>query len=287
MFYGCSALNSIYLKYDGNFSTTYFNDWVYGVSASGTITYDGTDTTTGASALPSGWTVQEIQYEGLNFIAKQAGSTVKLSYVSGAPSVSLQYSLNKGKTWNSYTRDDTITLANVGDRVCFKATTTNATMSNSYNGNYNYFVMTGQFDASGNINSLLNEDFAAVTTAPQNAFVRLFTGNTSIIDASQLKLASITTNANAYGYMFYGCSNMTKGPEIYATTLGGYSQERMFQNCSVMNEVKVHYTGNFGSAIFTDWMSGVQTTSGTFYYNGSYTGRGTKAIPTNWTITRF
>lgn len=117
--------------------------------------------------------------------------------------------------------------------------------------------------------------------------MRLFTGNTSIIDASKLKLASTTTSPNAYGYMFYGCSNMTKGPEIYATTLGNYSQERMFQNCSVMNEVKVHYTGNFADPRFTDWMREVQTTSGTFYYNGSYTGRGTNAIPTNWTITTF
>ena len=133
----------------------------------------------------------------------------------------------------------------------------------------------------------MNENFEAVTTAPQNAYVYLFKNCTSLIDASQLKLASTTTSQNSYGYMFYGCSNMTKGPEICAKTLGNFSQERMFQNCSVMNELKVHYTGSFGSGIFTDWVKGVQTTSGTFYYNGSYTGRGTNAIPTNWTITTF
>lgn len=57
MFKGCSSLNTIKIGYIGNFSTTYFNNWVNGVSASGTFYYDGDDMTRGNSAIPTGWTI--------------------------------------------------------------------------------------------------------------------------------------------------------------------------------------------------------------------------------------
>lgn len=60
MFYRCSNLNTITLGYTGNFAgapATAFNGWVNGVAASGTFYYNGSDTTTGTSAIPSGWTV--------------------------------------------------------------------------------------------------------------------------------------------------------------------------------------------------------------------------------------
>lgn len=65
MFYDCSHLNEIRLAYTGNFSgtgvpTDAFTNWVNGVSASGTFYYDGTDTTTGNSAIPTGWTVEPL-----------------------------------------------------------------------------------------------------------------------------------------------------------------------------------------------------------------------------------
>ena len=58
MFLGCSSLNSIKIGYTGNFSNVWFNDWVNGVSSTGTLYYNGSDTTTGINAIPTGWTVQ-------------------------------------------------------------------------------------------------------------------------------------------------------------------------------------------------------------------------------------
>ena len=63
MFYECSSLNEIRIAYTGNFSgtgvpTNAFQKWVYGVAASGTLYYNGSDTTVGESAIPTGWTVQ-------------------------------------------------------------------------------------------------------------------------------------------------------------------------------------------------------------------------------------
>ena len=63
MFNNCSSLNEIKIAYTGNFSGTgvptyAFAGWVNGVAASGTFYYNGSDTTTGISKIPEGWTVQ-------------------------------------------------------------------------------------------------------------------------------------------------------------------------------------------------------------------------------------
>ena len=57
MFRGCTSLNNIKLAYTGNFNADYFSNWVDGVSATGDFYYNGTDTTTGTSAIPTGWTI--------------------------------------------------------------------------------------------------------------------------------------------------------------------------------------------------------------------------------------
>ena len=60
MFENCSNLNTITLGYTGNFAdapTYAFSGWVYGVASTGTFYYNGSDTTIGTSAIPSGWTV--------------------------------------------------------------------------------------------------------------------------------------------------------------------------------------------------------------------------------------
>ncbi len=77
LFNGCSSLNSIKMDYTGNFSTTYFNNWVNGVASTGTFQYDGEDSTVGDSAIPSGWTVVQIPY--VTFTARQANSTISMS----------------------------------------------------------------------------------------------------------------------------------------------------------------------------------------------------------------
>lgn len=290
MFYGCSALDTISLYYTGNFSTTYFNDWVDGVASSGTIAYDGTDTTTGTSAIPTGWTVVEIPRPELCFTAREANSTVKMMKSGSAPTVNLEYSTDKS-TWNSFVvGTTTVTLANIGDRMWLRAVSTNTTMSGSYNTNYNYFVMTGQIEASGNINSLLNKKPDLVTTCPQNAYPCLFQDCTSLVEASRLVLASPTVSNNSYGHgMFRRCSNLVGGPEIRATnfTDASYHGEYMFQGCSSLASVKLYQTGgSWNSSTTASWMDGVPAT-GTFYYNGTYTGRGVNYIPTGWTITPF
>lgn len=199
MFYGCSSLNTIKIAYDGNFSgtgvpTDAFNNWVNGVSASGTFYYDGEDTTTGASAIPTGWEVRGNTWPGLTFTAEEANSTVSMQKVGSAPSVSLEYSTDGGSTWNTFNvGSTTVTLANIGDEVCFRAGSGGNTTFGTSSGVYNKFVTTGRLDVMGNIMSLLDQTMA-ITSLPSVSYVfnGLFWGCAAIVDASELELPATT-----------------------------------------------------------------------------------------------
>ena len=57
MFYGCSSLFSVKIAYTGNFADTTdaFSGWLSGTPSYALIYYNGSDTTTGSSAIPTGW----------------------------------------------------------------------------------------------------------------------------------------------------------------------------------------------------------------------------------------
>ena len=57
MFYNCSSLSEIKLRYKGALGSNLSSNWVSGVAASGTIYYEGPTTDEGVSAIPAGWTV--------------------------------------------------------------------------------------------------------------------------------------------------------------------------------------------------------------------------------------
>ena len=60
MFNGCTALNYVKAMFTTTPSSSYTSNWLYNVAASGTFVKNSaaTWTTTGASGVPSGWTVQ-------------------------------------------------------------------------------------------------------------------------------------------------------------------------------------------------------------------------------------
>ena len=136
---------------------------------------------------------EPVACDALCFTAEEAGSTVKLTKVSSAPAINLQTSTN-GSSWTPYTVNDVITLTNVDDKVYFKAVGSNNKISDSPFG-YNKFVITGKIAASGNVNSLLEEDEETARTM------------------------SLAGKSICYGYMFRDCTSLTQAPELPATTL--------------------------------------------------------------------
>ena len=307
MFYNATNLGHIGTNWWGLFQESdSFTNWVYGVAPNGTFDWTGEDTTTGPSAIPTGWVVVNEAKRPLTFTAREGGVTVKLEKkVNGTtagvpsvwPTVQLDFSVNNGATWLSYTIGDTILLANIGDTVQFRATNTNGafTKFNSGGGgggwggsNYCYhtFTTTGAFDLSGHIDSLRNIDWTQAGDAPNYAYYYMFYQNKGVVDASNLKMNAASVGTWAYYYMFRQNTRMTKGPEIYATTIGSGAFNYLFYGCTRLSEIKIHYTGNFSSSYFSSWVQNIAA-SGTLYYNGTDTTTGNNAIPTGWTVASF
>lgn len=318
MFDGCTNLNEIkLLQYRRTFDTTHFDNWVRDVAASGTFLWNGTDTTTGDYAIPTGWTIQDIPYTGLTFTAREANSTVAVVRESNPPTLSLQYSTDNGGTWNIFTvGTTTVTLANVGDKVNFRGT--NTKWGGGSNNSRNRFTFTGKVAVSGNINSVLDqtnyETLLDISSGRDRTFQYLFYGETGLVDAENLDLHSTRIGGYAYCNMFEGCTNLTKAPKelpatyvantnwamagmfintaitkspyIRLTNVPNQTFAQLFDGCSSLSEIKVDYTGGFGTGAFNTWVKNVAST-GTFYYNGTSTTRGASNIPSNWTITPF
>ena len=123
--------------------------------------------------------------EYLCFTAEEANSTVAMKKNGSAPAVSLEYSTD-GVTWNPFVvGSTTVTLANIGDKVYMRATSAGNTGMGTSDTDYNQFVMTGKIAASGNVNSLLEEDE---------------------LTARNMSLAG---KNYCYASMFSGCSSLT------------------------------------------------------------------------------
>lgn len=228
------------------------------------------------------------QFTGLKLIALSANSTVKLQRTGNPPTVYLNYSLDEGLTWNTYTIGDTITLSNQGDSVCFVASQDNSAFANSTS-SYHTFVMTGDWKAEGDLNSMLFTNYVYPGTYTNRALYRLFQNCAAITDVEDLELKADSVPSTFYAYLLAGTS-ITKGPKIYASSASSYAFAYMFSGCSSLSEIKLlNYTNAIPNNVngpFQYWVRSVASI-GTFYYNGTSHGTGTSSIPTGWTVQSF
>ena len=169
------------------------------------------------------------------------------------------YSLNNGKTWNSVSNGEIATV-NSGDKILLKA----------FNSGYGYndsgyykicrFSSDGEFNAYGNILSMIYGDDFANNNILNGAFLTfsgcrivsaenlilpsefgengtiggMFNGCTSLTTAP--KLPALTLTDNCYSFMFQNCTSLTVAPELPATTLGDYCYLAMFFGCTSLTE---------------------------------------------------
>ena len=162
----------------------------------------------------------------------------------------------------------------------------------------------GLFRNSNGITSV-SDDFLPATTLTNYCYAYMFQGCTSLTTAPELPATTLTEVCYAYMfqgctslksapklpatslanycyiYIFSGCESLTTAPELPATTLADYCYTYMFFNCTLLNSIKIGYTGNYSGVHFNNWVSGVAR-SGTFYYNGSQTAQDFQ-LPSGWT----
>ena len=177
--------------------------------------------------------------DALCFTAQEPGSTIKITKNGDAPSVNLQTSFD-GKSWTPYTVEDVITLENVGDKVYFKAVGSNSALASSPNDYHKFITEYGKFEASGNVNSLLEEDEEIARTMSlenrQFCYAYLFSG-TALTTAPELPATTLAYGC--YAMMFNGCSSLTQAPILPAEELADFCYYYMFENCTSLTQAPV------------------------------------------------
>ena len=257
--------------------------------------------------------------EDLCFTAIYDNQTIQLTKVGSPGDINLQTSTD-GKSWTPYNIGDNITVPNAGGKVYFAAVGSNYTLATSPNDCYR-FITTSEFadsgfEASGNVNSLLEEDpniartmslegknfcyaylfsGTALTTAPElpattlayGCYANMFQACTSLTQAPVLPAYDLT--GFCYYEMFNGCTSLTQAPELPAYQLVDSCYSYMFQGCTSLNYVSVGFD-NWVQNATDNWLNSVAAT-GTFVCPSTLLGntpediRSTSTVPSSWNMT--
>ena len=239
-------------------------------------------------------------------------STVKL-VINGELQTDYEYYKSSIIGWEKYTAGDVITLANRNDKVYFRGSRSQQDFDN-----YIQFNMTGKLSAGGNINSLLSPDesvyknitdYTTFETANDETFRKLFANQSSLYDASLLKLNAHNLANSCYYDMFYGCASLVQAPELPATTLANSCYSNMFSRCTSLNQapelpattlanrcysymfygctnlkyIKCLATDTSASNCTEGWIIGISSTGDFYTPAATIWTSGINGIPTGWT----
>lgn len=233
-------------------SENYVEPWVGYVTATQEVSYN----------LPCG------EYCNYLTLTARAAGTFTLTIpaqIDDTKLESVSYSTDGGETWTTTQNTSSevvITTPTIqsGNNVLWKGvgTTMGALISGTYYAST--FSSTANYEASGNVMSLLNGDnfsnahsFAEGTT---DNFRRLFKNSANLLDASDMKLPATTLNMRSYAEMFFGCSALTGAPTLEATTLGAYCYNAMFQNCTTLTSGPVLPVTDLANGCYSQMFSG-------------------------------
>lgn len=306
MFDGCSNLSSMnvgfddWKQFDGVEATDF---WLNGVASNGVFTgpkllvedhYKA-----GVSYIPGPWSTDSPVCFSLKAIWNSG--TIAINHVGGTEVAPLMYSRDGGSSWTNYTGPISV---GDGEVITFA--------SNNYKGKFSYsesdyyqFELTGDFEASGNIMSLLDQT-CAQKTVPACAFYGLFMGCDNLYTAPELP--ATTVNRASYAHMFDGCTSLKTAPALPAATIAESCYEamfkdcsalvdapalpatetvtncydNMFENCSSLMSMSVGFNDWKGGNNTTDWVKGVTTSGGTFTASGLASEHDDSHIPVYW-----
>lgn len=218
--------------------------------------------------------------------ATTANSTVRIdkhdNEMNPIPStLNLEYSTDK-ETWTEYTwsgeTGTTITLDN-GGKVYFRG-------ENEYLGrgaiSYIYFVMTGGFEATGNVISLLSKTCSKFDLS--SAFCRLFL-NCTVLTKADIFPAKLGTVTGLEG-TFAGCTGLTSIEFPEMTISGNYVLGGVCNGCTSLSRIKIgiHSWGSQGN--IQSWFNNVAA-NGVFICPTDLDASSSQSkIPSGWAIER-
>ena len=159
---------------------------------------------------------------------------------------SISYSTDNGETWttteNEDDKGDNLQISvnvQAGDKVLWKGDAVQTGYYSDYEYGCSFFSSTCEFDAKGNVMSLVcGDEYDNVTTiSGTGQFAYLFSDcynelECNIANARDLVLPATTLTDSCYACMFYNCTSLITAPELPATTLADSCYACMFYNCA-------------------------------------------------------
>ena len=239
MFNGCASLNYIKCLATDISAPSCTYHWLNNVSSTGTFVKDANTTwRTGASGIPSGWTIQDYHdysHDYLTFEALESGNITWKTIGTSSPAKTISYSINNG-AWTSISSSSSGTNISVsaGDKVRFKGNESSyATSNNVYSGFENQSG--AKFNIYGNIMSLIYGDNFIGQTSFNGGTYNLCSifKKSCAVSAENLILPATTLTNHCYRAMFSNAILLEKAPALPATTLAEYCYYYMFENTKI------------------------------------------------------
>ena len=198
------------------------------------------------------------------YVEDVSGSDNTLSITKNgdsAPTIEVFKSTDQ-QNWSSMgsTSTTAITATVPANGKLYLKATANAWSSSGY---YNSINATGDFNAGGNIMSLLyNDNFVSQTTLSANdTFIHLFDYSTNIVSAENLILPATTLSTGCYDSMFYSCIALTTAPALPATTLTTYCYTNMFSYCTRLTTAPALPATTLASGCYKNMFKGCTLTT--------------------------
>ena len=172
------------------------------------------------------------------------------------------YSIDDGETWVSRSAGNATPNISKGQKIMFKAV---STPTNYYGcGTFSTTYSTGLFEVMGNPYSMFcGDNFREVTSLPDYACSRLFSGCRYLVSAYNLSLPATTLSDSCYSRLFEECSALTSfnASTLSATTLARYCYGMMFYNCKSLKKPPKLPATTLAPSCYANmfWLSGIET----------------------------
>lgn len=188
----------------------------------------------------------------------------------------LQYSLDKGKTWNDYVDD--YYILNSGSIILFKNKTENSLPGNEQGDAC--FELTKKFSVGGDITSLL---YPGIEDLPDFALQGMFSG-TRIVSAGKMTIKAKSCGSDSISTMFMDCEYLKDSPIILIDSIGRNGASSMFSGCVSIKSIKC-LTTNAEVQAFGDWVIGIPDTGKiTISSEADFWGTNGNQLPHGWTV---
>lgn len=229
LFWQCQALSKIKLDwtiwkagYNSNAGTPASGEYILKreLLESGTMT----------ERYNTGWSiyVSDESPTSLRFTFRSAGS-ITLNKVGTFTSGSAEYRTDLNQDWQPYEFGNELHPLADG-WVEFRGSDVISQSSSRYH----QFVISGTAEASGDITSLFNKDYATYASKNYCAY-QMFKNCSSLVRAPELPLAKLSKGC--YQSMFENCTSLVSGPsELPVMILAEDCYRQMFYNCTVIAE---------------------------------------------------